>query len=195
MRGSLPRRGLTLPVHSTEEEPNRYCSVGGNGLKLYSNGRLSIANGCNRASQYRTGYVQPGASDSDEPLESSPSPYLRQGPKHPVHCRSCVSRQNRARSCVDKLFWWPHSDRHPQPVHKATLRLRAKRRIGKNSLLQLFGYIFAFVHDGPQIPRSPSWRSEHKSTEPPHESGSLSALMASHWPPEKTSDQGSRPSG
>ena len=34
----------------TEDESNRYCSIGGNGLKLYSNGRLSIAIGCDRTS-------------------------------------------------------------------------------------------------------------------------------------------------
>ena len=34
-------------MSTTKEEPNRNCSVGGNGLKLYSNGRLHCY-GCNR---------------------------------------------------------------------------------------------------------------------------------------------------
>jgi len=32
--------GLSVPLEDKGREPNRYCSVGGNDLKLYSNGRL-----------------------------------------------------------------------------------------------------------------------------------------------------------
>jgi hypothetical protein len=41
-----------------------------------------------------------------------------------------------------KLSGSPHSDQHPQPVHKPTTRIRAKGTVGKNSLLRLPGHPF-----------------------------------------------------
>jgi len=92
MRGSLPRRGLTLSAVIAEEEPNRYCSVGGNGLKLYSNGRLLVPVVAAEPARYRLRATwsawQRRAFHCVHPL-----PACGQGPNYPVHCRSCVFRE------------------------------------------------------------------------------------------------------
>ena len=48
--------------------------------------------------------------------------------------KSTVSGLLAPNRCMMTLNWRPHNDRHPQPVHEARLRVRAKRGIGKNSL-------------------------------------------------------------
>jgi hypothetical protein len=53
-------------METMECEPNRYCSVGGNGLKLYSNGRLLFLVAA--TNWYITSYAQPGTPDSGEPF-------------------------------------------------------------------------------------------------------------------------------
>jgi hypothetical protein len=60
---------------------------------------------------------------------SSPSTCLRQSPINPVYCNPVLA----AKTSRLVAFWLPHSDRHPQPVHKATPRLRPMQLLGKRS--------------------------------------------------------------
>ena len=69
------------------------------------------------------------------PGEPSPSPCLRQSPTNPL-CLGCCPN-----SGPIYIGWRLHNDRHPQPVHKARLRVRANQAIGKNSLSGVPTYI------------------------------------------------------
>ena len=74
-------------------------------------------------------------------------------------------------------FCWLHSDRHPQPVHKATLKVRAKAVVGKNSLLRLPGHLLQLLlHNLAQ--------SEFTGEAAAMNFAAATVVMASHWPPE-----------
>jgi len=88
----------------------RYCSVGGNGLKLYSNGRLFTAIGCDRTSNL----------PATRSLERLTAAHLN------FTLYLFVTESDKSVTVILCLllpmhltgdFWRPHNDRHPQPVY------------------------------------------------------------------------------